>query len=401
MAEDTLSVMLELVPTRAGTWPPGVDREFEPVPMAGAVRGTGGLAMTSPETLVVRADVARTAVARLRASRNIVGVWSDPQVLPVPAAIDCSPQKPTGTSADIARALGADRVWAEANYRGAGAVIGIVDGGIDGSRFPVTGGWSPDPRSPPGDAQVAWEGHGNMSAFDASIACPEAAFHDYSIGKTAPGAGIGGLLSSALQSFQRALTQFRSSGAPQVLSNSWGLYQEAWDPFPHGDPGNYTRNPAHVFTRKLVELLDAGMLVGFAAGNCGGVCADPRCARDHGPGRGIWGANGHERAICVGAVNLRREWIGYSSEGPAALSPEKPDVCGYSHFAGWFPSDTGTSAACPVVAGVLALLAGSRRGITQDRARAALRANTGRTGWDPRFGAGAVDAHATWAALAP
>lgn len=401
MVNDRLSVLLELVPTRAAEWPAGVDPAYEPVPLTRAVRGAAAPTDHPAETLVVRADIARAALRDLRSHRHIVGVWADPQVAPIAEAIDCTPQVPTGSSADVARALGADRVWKDAAYRGQGAVIGIVDGGVDGARFPVTGGWSPDPRSPPGDAAVAWEGHGNMCAFDAAIACPETQFHDYSIGKTATGAGVGGLLSSALQSFQRALTSFRTGGTPQVLSNSWGLYQESWDPFPPGDPGNYTRNPDHVFTRKLVELLDAGLLVSFAAGNCGGVCADPRCADDQGPGRGIWGASGHERSICIGAVNLRREWIGYSSEGPAALAREKPDVCGFSHFAGWFPSDTGTSAACPVVAGVLALLAGSRPGLTQDRARATLHATTGRGSWDPRFGAGIIDAHGAWAALAP
>lgn len=406
--DETLSVLLELPLTRA-SWPTGVDPAYEPVPMARRVRG-GGSDDLPNGTLVVRADVPRAAIGALRANRHVIGLWADPQLAPVggdrqaalaSAAIDCTPQVPTGAAADVARALGADRVWRAAKSRGEGAVIGIVDGGIDGARFPVVGGWSPDPKAPPGDSRTAWEGHGNMCAFDAAIACPAARFHDYSIGKTTPGAGIGGLLSSALQSFQRALTRFRADGTPQVLSNSWGLYQEAWDPFPPGDPSNYTRNPDHVFTRKLIEVLDAGMLVSFAAGNCGGACADPRCAHDHGPGRGIWGAGGHERAICVGAVNLRREWIGYSSEGPAALAPEKPDVCGYSHFAGWFPSDTGTSAACPVVAGVLALLAASHRGLTQDRARAILRATTGSARWNPRFGAGIVDAYAAWSALAP
>ncbi len=401
-----LSVLLEMTRVRAGRWPAGTDPDYEPVPMpVPRRRGTA----TAPEggggTVVVRATIARERVPELRAHRDVVAVWSDPRIAPVPATggpgegVDCTPQVPTGDAAAVARSLGADRVWQEGGNRGSGAVIGIVDGGIDGARFPVIGGWSPDPEAPPGDPRVAWEGHGTMCAIDARIACPEAQFHDYSIGKTAPGAGIDALLSSALQSFHRALVQYGADGTPQVLSNSWGLYQESWDPFPPGDPSNYTRNPDHVFTRKLVELLDAGLLVTFAAGNCGGVCADPRCGADQGPGRGIWGASGHERSICVGAVNLRREWIGYSSEGPAALSQQKPDVCGYSHFAGWFPSDTGTSAACPVIAGALALLA-RRPGLTQDRARAVLRATTGARGWNARLGTGIADAYAAWAALA-
>jgi len=405
MDDESFSVLLELAPTRVrASWPQGVDRDYVPVPLArGAMRDVGAAA----PTIVVRADIRRADLAGLRADRDVVAIWSDPQVAAVhvedPAAIDCTPQVPTGSASDVARALGADRVWQASGYRGDRAVIGIVDGGIDGARFPVIGGWSPDPGSPPGSARVAWEGHGNMCAFDAAIACPLARFHDYSIGKTAPGAGIGGLLSSALQSFHRALAQHAADGTPHVLSNSWGLYQEAWDPFPPGDPSNYTRNPDHPFTRKLIELLDAGILVAFAAGNCGGRCADARCGADQGPGRGIWGAGGHARSICVGAVNLRGEWIGYSSEGPAALAADKPDLCGYSHFEGFFASDNGTSAACPVVAGVLGLLAGTRAGLNQDRAREVLRATARQDPagdvWGPRFGAGIVDAQAAWAAL--
>lgn len=279
MTDESLSVLLELTSTRAAQLPAlqelgvlaRIDATFAPVPLAGSERG-GRI----PDTLVVRADMARSAIARVRAQPHVVGVWADPQVVPVPAddvaaAIDCTPQLSTGSAAEVARAVGADRVWQASGFRGDGVVVGIVDGGVDGARFPVAGGWSPDPASPPGHARVAWAGHGNMCAFDASIACPQVRFFDYSIGKTAPGAGIGGLLSSALQAFQRALTQFKADATPQVLSNSWGLYQVAWDPFPPGDPSNYTHNPQHVFTRKLVELLDAGILVTFAAGNCGGV----------------------------------------------------------------------------------------------------------------------------------
>jgi len=410
MPDESFSVLVEVAaPTRAAAARlPGVDPGFEPVPIAPDARRVATSTDRRVPNIVLRADIRRADLANLRAEPGVIAVWSDPQVAPVeagaPAAIDCTPRVASGRAAEVAQALGADRIWQASGYRGDRAVIGIVDGGIDGTRFPVIGGWSPDPAAPPGSARVAWDGHGNMCAFDAAIACPQARFHDYSIGKTAPGAGIGGLLSSALQSFHRALVQHTADGTPQVLSNSWGLYQEAWDPFPPGDPPNYTRNPDHVFTRKFIELLDAGLLVAFAAGNCGGVCADGRCGADQGPGRGIWGAGGHARSICVGAVNLREEWIGYSSEGPAALSPEKPDVCGFSHFEGFFASDNGTSAACPVVAGVLGLLAGARTGLDQDRARDVLRATArraaGAAAWEPRFGAGIVDAHAAWSALA-
>ena len=66
-------------------------------------------------------------------------------------------------------------------------------------------------------------------------------------------------------------------------------------------------------------------------------------AADVGPGRSIWGANGHPLVLTVGAVNSRGQLAGYSSQGPAALTPQKPDICSITHFQGYSISDHGTS----------------------------------------------------------
>ncbi len=376
-----------------------VDSTFSPIPLEGRRQFAAGMGERSApaDSVVVRATISSDEVERMASLAPVIGVWADPQIAPFP--VDCSPMTPTGAAGDVARALRADRVWGSTGYRGDGMVIGIVDGGVDGTRFPVVGGWSPDPSRPPGSPDVEWDGHGNMCAFDSMIAAPGAKIHDYAIGRSG---GVGALLSSAFQSFHRALLQFRKDGTPHVLSNSWGLYQVAWDPFPPGHPSNYTHNPRHPLTRKMLEVMDAGILVSFAAGNCGSVCADGRCGSDAGPGRSIWGANGHERSITVGAVNLRRDWVGYSSEGPSSLYPEKPDVCGYTHFTGFFPSDTGTSAANPVVAGCLALLRGLHPSLSQDEARDVLRRTASSPtpgGWNSRLGTGVVDVFAAPGAL--
>lgn len=102
--------------------------------------------------------------------------------------------------------------------------------------------------------------------------------------------------------------------------------------------------------------MQLGIKVLFAAGNCGDQCPDNRCGYDTGGGKSIWGANGHKDVMTIGAVNENEELIGYSSIGPAALHSNKPDFCGISHFKGYNGVDTGTSAACPVVAGAVALL---------------------------------------------
>jgi hypothetical protein len=136
-------------------------------------------------------------------------------------------------------------------------------------------------------------------------------------------------------------------------------------------------------------------MVTFAAGNCGQVCPSGRCGSDSGPGKSIWGANGHPRVITVGAANIREEWIGYTSQGPAALDSKKPDFCAPSHFKGYTNSDNGTSAACPVCSGVLALYRSHDPNLKQDEAKKALQEtakNLCATGWDPHSGYGMIQA---------
>jgi subtilisin family serine protease len=391
---------------------PGVriDPTFAPVPAAHDVPSFSHLAPS--RTVFMRADADDVESADLAAQQTgVVAVWSDPEIAPfnrvdldvgaalatpaAPTAPNCAVSTPTGTAAQVAEALGAHRVWTD-GFRGQGIIIGVLDGGVDGSRYPVDGGWSPPGQSPPGSPIVAWSGHGSMCAFDAMIAAPSARIFDYGIGKTA---GVTTLLSAALQSFQHALDHFRVHGTPQVLTNSWGLYQDAWDPFPHPDPRNYSHNPRHPFTRKVIEAIDAGLLVTFAAGNCGAHCPDNRCWQDVGPGRSIRGANGHERAITVAGVDLQRRRVGYSSQGPSTLDPRKPDISGYTHFTGHTQCDAGTSAACPVVAGGLALLRSAISMLRQDRARSTMARtaiNLGPPGWDADTGHGVINVAAMY-----
>lgn len=110
--------------------------------------------------------------------------------------------------------------------------------------------------------------------------------------------------------------------------------------------------------------MDEGMIVLFAAGNGGQSSPSTWCGGETGPGKSIWGVNGHPRVIAVGAVNKDEQLVGYSSQGPVALDEHRPDFCGISHFAGYFCSDSGTSAACAVAAGVVALLKQARPTLT-------------------------------------
>lgn len=341
-----------------------VDRSFDAVPVPRAA-DDGRNALPGERTAVsavIRAEVERGDVEQLRAAQGVRAVWSDPPLAPF-EPWDCDPRTARGTAADVAALLGAPWIW-ELNCDGAGIVIGVVDGGIDRQKYPaVIDGWSPAGASQ--EDGPGWAHHGDMCAFDCLVAAPRSRLYDLAIGRE-PGP-VGAVLSSALQAFEWALDRFRRDGTPHILSNSWGLRCQADDMFEPGDPSNYSHNLEHPLVRKAMQLVDEGMLLVFAAGNCGEHCAG--CGADTGPGRSIRGLNGHPRVISVGAVNPVGVPIGYTSQGPATLAALKPDVCGYSHFEGDRPCDNGTSAACPIVAGVLALLRQRDRELTQDRAR--------------------------------
>jgi subtilisin family serine protease len=364
-------------------------------------------------TVVVRGTVTPEALEALRNNPAVQQISEDTVIAPfqtgtvmtpdleLTAMAGTSPCSPfdcdasgsaEGDLAAMAKALRADQVWA-AGYQGDGIVIGICDTGVRQADIPaLIDGWTPPGGSPVGDNSA--HPHGTMCSTDALGACPNAKILDIGILKSI--GGINGLLSDALAAYDWALTRFLADGTPQILSNSWGIFQENWSP-------DYACNSNHLFTQKVVEVIDAGMLVVYAAGNCGQVCPSSRCSNDTGPGRSIWGANGHPRVITVGAVNVKDEWVGYTSQGPSCMSERKPDICGISHFKGYTPLDNGTSAACPTIAGVLGLLKQAKPDLTQDEAQNALMStarNVCAPGWDTNSGAGVVDAEAARQALA-
>ncbi|WP_043639467.1 S8 family peptidase [Nonomuraea candida] len=411
---------------------PGVelDPAYPPVALPRPVPPAGGdpLSLNQPLDFSLAAEDASVLVrgtisddepaarmALLPALRpDVVGVFADPVIESAPA---CPGDPPTGDWHDVERLLNVAGLHAE-GLDGDGVALAVLDTGINaahtarrlGRGVTVDAGrsWSPSGvRGGPGQFEV---GHGTMCAFDALIAAPQATLIDIPLLlSTRPGgSAMDGLLSDAVAAFAHlrgVLDAQPAASRALVVNNSWGSFSPEWD-FPVGHPGNYSDNAAHPFNLMVAALDKAGADVLFAAGNCGRECADSRCAY---PGRPIVGANSHPKALSVGGVDVNGERVGYSSQGPGRLTARKPDVCAYTHFSGSGAfgrgePDSGTSAAAPVAAGIVAAVrtrwpAGR---LTPGQLRALVRRTAedrSEVGFDYDYGYGTVDPAGLIAAL--
>jgi len=380
-----------------------IDETLRPLPMSPR-REQATINTNEEKGVIIRGVIKENKIRELEAIPEVIKVSRDSKVEPFSCPIppcDCTYMTPKGDISQVAQYLGVDQIWAK-NIRGQGIVIGIVDCGINALGRPQKAGETAKIShvidgypSDWGTTSAAWNEHGNMTATDALGMAPLAQLYDVRI--TGPG-NIEQMLGRAMDGYQWAIDMHKSNGTPHILSNSWGLYQKIWDV-------DYATDVTHPFTQKVVEALDEGIIVLFAAGNCGSACPDFRCSNietgvnDVGPGKDIWGANGYHNVMTVGAANRNGQFVGYSSMGPAALDPIKPDFCSITHFTGYKTSDNGTSAATPIAAGVVALLKNGSLNLTQDLIKQALKqtaTDIGPSGWDNYSGSGIINAINAW-----
>ncbi len=344
------------------------------------------------------------------ASNTVVGFYADPEIQPM---IVCPGSAPVGTDTTVESLLCTSKMHSR-GMDGKGVLVAIVDSGVNMAylnshgktpNFDAARSWAWSPSVTPGSAAV---GHGTMCAYDVCIAAPKCTILDIALLRpiSAPPGGslMQGLLSDAVLAYQHLIGVMQAPKRPGearslVVNNSWGMFHPSWD-WPVGHPANYSDNPNHPFNRIVATLARYGADILFAAGNCGANCPDSRCQGV--TSNTIYGANSSGAVLCVAGVDTTKQRVGYSAIGPGRLTNKKPDVCGYTHFSGSgvYAADGGTSAATPVVAGVVAAIRSKRPYDSSNAAStpSAIRnlitstaQDLGTTGYDYQHGYGVVD----------
>lgn len=335
--------------------------------------------------IIIRGKITNQNWSKLKYHPQVIKVYRDTPIRPARKCNCSATGKIRPTIKDIRKQLGVDEIWKE-KVRGKGIYVGIVDSGIEVKGIANHGIINNVKDGFPADwgTRTDWNEHGNMVASDILGIAPDIKLYDMRISDLYGNDRI----SDVAQAYEWAIQRFLNNGTPHILNNSWAIYEDWWD-------YSYAKHKNHVFTKIVERAIAIGIKVLFCAGNCGCSC-DRRCGSSHGDGKSIWGANGHPDVMTVGAVTFQNrypEYLDYSSKGPAALDYNKPDFCSISHFEG-YKWDTGTSAASPVAAGVVALLLQKNKALSQSELKKCLSETAETLGgvWNHRTGHGLINA---------
>lgn len=399
-----------------------LDPTFAAVPV-GNETGTGlsldALEPGNSDRFAVRGYIEADEPEAIPEKINGSPIFSDPLIAPM---LTCGGTPPVGNAATVANKINAAALH-QRGLDGSKVAVAIMDTGINLKHLKAKLG-----KFPAFDAGNSWAApgstiapgahpvdHGTMCAFDALIAAPKATLLDFPIlSASAPGGALtGSTLSVALLAFAQLMATWRVAFAPGgaqkydalVVNNSWGIFHPSWD-FPPNHPGRYIDNPNHTFNLIVNVLAGTGADILFAAGNCGGQCADSRCQ-----GRTtqtIMGANALPSVLTLAGCDTNDLRVGYSSQGPSiqGMFQNKPDVTSYTHFLGseafgTGSPDSGTSTACPVAAGCIAAIRTKVSPATTppsalfNQLRATARQVHGPAGWNRDYGHGILDPDAT------
>lgn len=314
-------------------------------------------------------------------------IWIDPTItgkkaLPLADEVQWSIQK-----------VNAPEVWEKLKIDGSGIVVGHLDTGVDGEHPSLQGKilkfkdftapQTPSPTASILEKEVAFDDHGHGTHTAGSIVGGNG------IG-VAPGARLivgkifdkdgGATQAGILQAMQWVMDPDgdpETNDGPNLVSNSWG--------------SNSTNDLT--FWDAVQAWVDAGILPVFAAGNLG-------------PYGKVGTPGGFPHSWAVGATSKTDSLAYFSSIGPIVWDETtyvKPDISApgaavvSAAIGGGLVSNSGTSMACPHVAGLAALMFQANPKLKIDEARAVAEATAvdlGTLGKDNKFGSGRFDAFA-------
>ncbi|MBF0499324.1 MAG: S8 family serine peptidase [Candidatus Riflebacteria bacterium] len=277
----------------------------------------------------------------------------------------------------------APEVWSKYKIDGTGVVVGHLDTGIDATHPALAGkvlafkDFTAAHQTTPYDDQ----GHGSHTA--GSIAggngvgvAPGARLICGKIFDSQGGAEDAGLL-EAMQWVMDPDGNPATNDGPKLVSNSWGS-DDSTD---------------QSFRQAVQNWVAAGILPVFAAGN-------------NGPQGKVGTPGGYPQAWAVGATTKTDTIAYFSSVGPVAwdgVTLVKPDISAPGHgviscaVGGGLVANSGTSMACPHVAGLAALMFQANPSLKMEEVRSIAEATAldlGTPGKDNTFGAGRFDAMA-------
>lgn len=349
------------------------------LPVLKAIHKTGDLV---PLWIVNGAAIRATTaeVAGIKALPNVLSVKPSRYKIWLP---DTDPQPvdgPKGIQWSIAK-VKAPEVWNTLKIDGTGVVVGHLDTGIDAGHPALAGkvlsfkDFTPAGQSGPYDDQ----GHGTHTA--GSIAGSDG------VG-VAPGAKLivakvfdshGGAEDAwLLQAMQWVMDPDgvpETNDGPRLVSNSWGS----------------DTTTDRTFWDAVQAWVAAGIVPVFAAGN-------------NGPSGKVGTPGGYPHSWAVAATTNTDKIAYFSSVGPSVwdgITLIKPDIAAPGQsvvscaVGGGLVSNSGTSMACPHVAGLAALMLQANPALTIDQVRAIAESTAvdlGTAGKDTKFGSGRFDA---------
>ncbi len=306
--------------------------------------------------------------------------------------------------------VGARRVWEELGIDGTGAVVGVLDTGVDGAHAALSGSYRGNHGAPDSECWIDAAGLGDSTPVDQhyhgthvmGTICGLAA--DDTIG-VAPGAhwiASNVINMSAGEAFDNAVIaslEFMTDpdgdpgttdDVPDVVQNSWGVNE--------GFTGYYDCDSRWWTAIDACEA--AGVVLTWSAGNEGSSSGTMRSPADR--------ADSIFNTFSVGSTNHTAPYAvsGFSSRGPSGCGGTydmKPEIMApgddiYSaEPGGTYQYLSGTSMAGPHIAGVVALMRSANPGLDVETIKQILMdtaIDMGVAGEDNDHGHGFVDGYA-------